>query len=275
MDETANMDLSIGVLSWRSHETLRKTLNSYRQGRLTDCARESVVFFNEISGADRLFLACFNADGWRCAGNESNLGIFGGTDALARLLGGKYLLMLQNDCPLVADVEATRRYLESAVALLDSGAADVVRCRSRTFPGQGFADKKKYDRYYGDGWAAALRRLCRPWKARRMIGRAPYAVPDADRRFPNYITCAGSFLLVDSEVINFTDQPFLISRNLLLELLEWGKAHPRGRQPVGRQALEVCLNTGWWRQQHFKVAVGEGIFTHDRVGGGFRKTSCT
>ncbi len=77
MDETANMDLSIGVLSWRSHETLRKTLNSYRQGRLTDCARESVVFFNEISGADRLFLVGFNADGWRCAGNESNLGSFG------------------------------------------------------------------------------------------------------------------------------------------------------------------------------------------------------
>lgn len=258
-----HIDLSIGVLSWRNHETLRNTFFSYRQGRLTDCAREAIVFFNEMTDADRGFLGDFASDNWQCAGDARNLGIFGGTDALARTLGGKYVLMLQNDCPLVADADATRLYLEKAVALLDSGAADIVRCRSRAFPGQGFADKKKFERFYGDGWQPFLRRIFRPIKARRAIGRAPYAVPDAERRFPSYITRHGDFLVVDSEVITFTDQPFLISRSLLLSLLDWAKEHPRGRPP----ALEVCLNAAWWRNRHFKIAVGEGLFTHKRLHG--------
>ena len=256
--------LSVGVLSYHAHETLARTLASYDKGALTSCADEAYIFFNEQTEADVRFAQGY--PDWRCAGAADNLGIFGGTDALARMLTGDYLLMLQNDCPLVADADFTRRYLVEAQELLASGQADIVRCRSRTCPGQGFADRKKFARFYGDGWQPLLRRFFRPVKARRMIGRAPYAIPDADRRFPSYVTRHGNFLVVDSEVINFTDQPFLISRTLMLSLLDWAKANPRGRQPPGRQALEICLNSSWWRKQHFKVAVGEGLFTHARLG---------
>ena len=183
---------------------------------------------------------------------------------------GDYLLMLQNDCPLVADAPFTRRYLAEATALLASGQADIVRCRSRAHPGQGFADGKKFARYYGSGWRPALRRLLRPLKARRVIGRAPYAIADAERRFPAYIERKGDFLIVDSSVINFTDQPFLISRPLMLRLLDWAKAHPKKRKLNGFQVMEINLNSRWWRAQHFKIAVGEGIFTHARLDGGFR-----
>ena len=191
-------------------------------------------------------------------------------DALARTLTGDYLLMLQNDCPLVADASFTRRYLAEATALIASGQADIVRCRSRAHPGQGFADGKKFARYYGAGLRPALRRLLRPLKARRVIGRAPYAIADAERRFPAYIERKGDFLIVDSSVINFTDQPFLISRPLMLRLLDWAKAHPKKRTLNGFQVMEINLNSRWWRAQHFKIAVGEGIFTHARLDGGFR-----
>ena len=257
--------LSIGVLSWHAHETLARTLASYDKGSLASCANEAYVFFNEMTDSDIRFAQKF--PNWRFAGSASNLGILGGTDALARRMTGDYLLMLQNDCPLVADASSTCRYLADAMALLASGRADIVRCRSRAFPGQGFADTKKFARYYGDGLTPFLRRIFRPIKARRTIGRAPYAIPDAERRFPSYVERHGSFLVVDSEVINFTDQPFLISRALMLELLDWAAAHPRGHQPPGREALEVRLNVSWWRNRHFKVAVGEGLFTHARLGG--------
>ena len=257
--------LSIGVLSYHAHETLARTLASYDKGALTSNADEACLFFNEQTDADVRFAQ--GHLGWRCAGSASNLGILGGTDALSRTLTGDYLLMLQNDCPLVADAASTRRYLSDALELLASGQADIVRCRSRTFPGQGFADRKKFARFYGDGWQPLLRRFFRPIKARRTIGRAPYAIPDADRRFPTYIMRRGDFLVVDSEVINFTDQPFLISRTLMLELLDWAKDHPRGHQPPNRQALEIRLNTSWWRERHLKIAVGEGLFTHARLGG--------
>ena len=242
-------------------------MESYRRGELASCTDECYVFFNAMTQADAELCARY---GWRCAGSPANLGLLGGMDALARTMTGDYLLMLQNDCPLVTDAAFTRRYLAEATALLASGQADIVRCRSRAHPGQGFADGKKFARYYGDGWRPALRRLLRPMKARRMIGRAPYAIPDAERRFPAYIKRKGDFLVVDSSVINFTDQPFLISRPLMLELLDWAKTHPKRRTLNGFQVLEINLNSPWWRAQHFKVAVGEGLFTHARLDGGFR-----
>ena len=253
--------LSVGVLSHHAHETLARTLASYEKGALVSCAQEACLFFNEQTEDDMRFARRY--PGWRCAGASANLGILGGTDALARMMTGEYLLMLQNDCPLVADATFTSRYLAEALDLLASGRAHVVRCRSRACPGQGFADKKKFERFYGDGWRPFLRRVFRPIKARRAIGRAPYAIPDADSHFPSYITRYGNFLIVDSEVINFTDQPFLISHSLMIALLDWAKDHPRGRP----QALEVCLNASWWRDRHFKVAVGEGLFTHARIKG--------
>ena len=264
-DPVASATLSIGVLSYHAHETLGRTLSSYDKGMLTSNADDAYIFFNEMTDSDVQFARRYPR--WRSAGSTANLGIMGGTDAMARRMTGDYLLMLQNDCPLVADAASTRRYLAAAMDLLVSGEADMVRCRSRTFPGQGFADEKKFNRFYGGGWCPFLRRMLRPSKARRMIGRAPYVIPDADSRFPEYIKRHGEFLVVDSEVINFTDQPFLISRKLMLELLDWAKAHPRGSQPPSRQALEICLNAPWWRERHFKVAVGEGLFTHARIGG--------
>ena len=104
-----------------------------------------------------------------------------------------------------------------------------------------------------------------------MIGRAPYAIPDADLRFPEFISREQDFLVVDSSVINFTDQPFLISRQLMLALLDWAKEHPKKRTLNGFQVMEINLNTSWWRRRHFKVAVGEGLFTHARLDGGFRR----
>ena len=262
--------LSIGVLSYHAHKTLASTLDSYGKGGLVSCANEACIFFNELTPEDERF--CMERPGWHCVGSPVNLGLLGGMDALARTMTGDYLLMLQNDCPLVADAVATRRYLDESIALLATGKADIVRCRSRTLPGQGFADSKKFTRYHGNGLLPALRRILRPNKTRRMIGRAPYAIPDAELRFPGYITREGDFLVVDSAVINFTDQPFLISRPLMLTLLDWAKEHPKKRTLNGFQVMEINLNVPWWRHSHFKVAVGEGLFTHSRLDGGFRKS---
>jgi len=259
--------LSVGVLSYKAPTTLAHTLESYNRGALTSCANEALVFFNAITAEDRdLATRC----GFASRGSVRNLGIQGGMEALARSLAGPYVLMLQNDCPLVSDAVEVERYLRDSIALLDSGKADMVRCRSRTEPGQGFADAKKYAHFYGPGWGPRLLRLLRPFRARRAIGRAPYAVPDAELRHPRYIKREGDFLVVDSAVINFTDQSFVISRGLLLELFGWANEHPKRRLLNGFQVLEINLNSRWWRERHFRVAVGEGLFTHERADGGFR-----
>ncbi len=259
--------LSVGVLSHKAPATLANTLETYTNGKLAECAHEALVFFNEISVADRCQAAQY---GFASEGTDLNLGIQGGMEPLARALSGPYVLMLQNDCPIIEPADKVERYLRESIELLESGKADIVRCRSCSNPGQGFADAKKYGHFYGDGMMPFLRRLFRPFRARRAIGRAPYAVPDAEVRFPKYIKREGDFLVVDSAVINFTDQPFLMSRQLLLELFDWAKAHPKNRKLNGHQVLEINLNVRWWRERHFRIAVGEGLFTHARKDGGFR-----
>ena len=80
----------------------------------------------------------------------------------------------------------------------------------------------------------------------------------------------GDFLIVDSQVINFTDQPFMIRKELLLELCGYASTHRKKRTLNGFQVLELNLNCRWWRKHHFRVAVGEGCFTHNRFDDSFR-----
>ena len=109
--------LSIGLLSWRAHKTLRKTLDSYRASDLMGCADEFKVFFNEISEEDRALAAEYGVE---AAGSPENLGIWGGMDGAAAALKGDYILLLQNDCPVVSSPEETRRWLRDGVKLLDN-----------------------------------------------------------------------------------------------------------------------------------------------------------
>ena len=138
--------LSIGLLSWKAHETLRRTLESYARARLAANAEEFKVFFNEISDADRALAAEFGVE---CCGDKRNLGIWGGMDACAKALSGDVILLLQNDCPVVATPEETTRYLEEGVRLLRAGKADMIRLRHRFNQGDGISFRRFYGYWLG------------------------------------------------------------------------------------------------------------------------------
>lgn len=263
--------ISMGVLSWHAHETLRKTLTSYIDlKRLVD---EAVVFFNEISEADR---SIANEFGFKAAGSESNLGIYGGTKAMIESLHGDKILSLQNDCPVNVSPEVLKSQIEIASQILDSGIAEVVRLRDRFAPG--FSDKSKFLRYWpGDDRADTIKkkiyRLFRPFHARRMKGRAVAVLQKPEERFPNVFTRHGDFWISDSSYINFTDQPFMAKRDFLLRLFDYAEKHKEGSRTLNkRPVLEIILNNQWWRRQHFKVAISTGVFAHDRYDDSFRST---
>ena len=261
------MKASIGVLSWKAHETLTKTLNSYASTGIKDVFDEAVIYFNSRSSSDDEIAGKF---GWRAAGDDRNLGLLGGTAQLAKEMSGDILLMLQNDCPVCVDGEAAGSYLKKAINLIKSGKADIVRCRHRWNAGQGFSDSLNYLKCYQNGGKKTFYGLLRPFKAKRMIGRSPYVESHPEKIFPRYIKREGDFLIVDSEVINFTDQPFLIRKSLLLELCDYAVKHPKKRKLNDFQVLELNLNCRWWRKQHFRIAIGEGCFTHNRFDDSFR-----
>ncbi len=281
--------LSIGLLSWKARQTLRKTLDSYRRANLFACADEFKVFFNEISADDRALAAEY---GLEAVGSERNLGIWGGMDACAKALSGDVILLLQNDCPAVATPEETAAYLAEGVALIRAGQADLIRLRHRFRQGDGISFRKFHGYWpvhaldpraaqaadfslpadaMRDTFARRLHRLCRPWAARRRLIAAIHLEAHPEAVCPKWISRCGRFLLADSEIANFSEQPLLISRRLYFELSDWCRAHPRSRTVNGAPVMEHALNGRWWRQRHFKVGFCDtGVFTHNRFDDSWR-----
>lgn len=280
--------LSIGLLSWRAHKTLRKTLDSYRRADLMGCADEFKIFFNEISEEDRALAAEYGVE---AAGSPENLGIWGGMDGAAAALKGDYILLLQNDCPVVSSPEETRRWLQDGVKLLESGKADMIRMRHRFNQGEGISFEKffgfsyvheldeRHVRYNGplpesahrDSWRKRLLRVFRPFAFLRRVIAVIHLEKHPERVLPKYISKEGGFYVIDSRIINFSEQPMLISKRLYQELSAFGRRRPCKAKVNGRPLLEITLNSRWWRRHHFKVAIcDEGVFTHNRFDDSFR-----
>jgi hypothetical protein len=262
------MKTSVGILSWKAHETLRKSLCAHQLANLQKNFDEAIIHFNARSPEDDVIAQEF---GWDAFGDERNLGLLEGMEQLAKEMSGDILLLLQNDCPVCVSASETAAYLQKAQALILSGRADIVRCRHRWNVGQGFSDCGNYLKYYHRGGKKTLKGWLRPFKATRMIGRSPYVEECPEKIFPKYIHREGDFLIVDSAVINFTDQPFMIRKSLFLELCQYAKANPKRRTLNGFQVLELNLNCAWWRNRHYRIAVGEGCFTHNRFDDSFRE----
>ena len=261
--------LSMGVLSWKAHGTLRKTLSSYRY--LLPVVDEAVVFFNSVTDEDRAIAEEF---GFRAEGCADNLGILGGTLGLVRALRGDMVMLTQNDNPVNVSPEVLVKRISFAKKLLDDGFADIVRVRDRFDPT--FSEKSKYLRYYpeegkNDTIKHKLRRIFRPFKAMRMAGRAGAALQDPSIRHPEIFSRVGDAFVGDSRYIPYSDQPFMASREVALELLEWADAHKRGSRTLnGRAVPEIIINGSYWKRRRVKVAVTDGVFSHARFDDSFR-----
>ena len=262
--------LSLGLLSWRAHETLRKTLASYKS--LLPLVDEAVIFFNSITDEDRAIADEF---GFRAEGTQDNLGILGGTLSLVKCLHGDLVLLAQNDNPVNVSPDVLRERIESAKNMLLSGTADIVRLWNRYDPT--FSDRSKFLRYWpGEGapdrCKLKLRRLLRPFKAIRMAGKAYAALQDPSLRHPEIFTKIDGAYISDSRFVNYSDQPYMAYRTKALELLEWADAHKEGRRTLnGFPSQETIINGPYWKKQKLKIAITDGVFAHARYDDSFRQ----
>lgn len=271
-----DLTLGLGMLSWRAPATVDQTLASYAAAGIFDVFDHVLVYFQEISEADRAAAAKY---GLACAGNQANTGIYGGVKALLEAMEDDYVLFVENDCLLIEDRAAVVRQTEQAVRDLERGLAQVYRMRHRRHPGEGFETVDKYLRYHPPGpraWqrrrraqrlVARLRALARPFKAERLKGIAAYVEENPEQRFPKVFrrTPEGN-LLVRSRHLNWTNQAILFSRRWVLEeLLPWVAAHPSRRTVNGFPDIEKELNSRWWRTRGFTIGISPGLFTHRRL----------
>jgi len=262
-------ELGLCILSWRNREKLRVTLDSYRSQGLFKFFSEARILFQEATAEDYAIAEEF---GLSALGLESNVGIERGWTYLLDHMSSRYIVFLENDCPLIEMQAAVAHELNQGISLLAQGIVNVYRLRSKRQPGAKFQNCLKYQRYHpvdnesctpSQSLMRTLRRWIRPKKAQRLIGSAPYCIHNATQRHQQLKQYTDEVIIVPSAYLNWTNQSVLFSRTWMQKvLLTRVRLHPSHRSINGFQDIEMALNCAWWRNQSFKIGIGSGLFTH-------------
>lgn len=234
------LDISVGVISWKSPKTIVNTLQSYKKNGLLDIVAETRILFQEVNDYDRKVGEYFKLQ-TLCFPN--NIGIGGAFSFLADTTGSPYILLLENDWVLVEEADTIFSELQAGVHLLKSGKADMIKYRHRKLPGdplwtlQYKSDEMRSPKHLFD---------CVHW----------YDEPD--KVYPDIIKKEGEtgFYVCQSKWANHTNNPALFKTEFYLE-----KISPFSGSGVD---LEGKID-GWWQEQDFKVAHKNGLFTHYRL----------
>lgn len=262
--------IGFGILSWRDRASLEHALNSYQAQNLLSLFDQTHVFFAEQAPEDHALAQRF---GVPSSGADENLGILGGFEALASRFETDYILLVENDCPLIESFSEAKAQIEASLRLLERGEVQVVRMRSLSKPGECFNAIDKYHKIHGSSRSAFINRLFRRKKARSLVGISPYVDEDPSAKFPHLIFNTGEqsengpIYRVRTKHLNWTNQSIMIKRDFFLKnIIGYAKTHKTRRRVNGFRNLEIELNSRYWRNNKWYVGMPRGLFTHQRVG---------
>lgn len=259
--------IGLSILSWRGAETLDNSLKSYDKAGLFDVFDDAQVFLPDPDPAVREVVAKYPI---RAVEHGENLGIMGNLNEAAQTIFSDYLLMLENDCPLISKLETVEEYLSRALDIMDNEAVVAARFRSVSNPGEPILPGPiKYAKLYEPGIINDVKRFLRPSKVKRLSGYAAYLGQDAMNRHSEYFDNLGNgFVLIDNKIGNWTNQSALVRRRQFLEeLIPAAKASHTKRGANGLPNLEIEMNRSpIWRNSGWKTLLTPGLFTHERVG---------
>jgi len=273
-------DVTLGMMSWKAHETLQRTLTSYQQAGILDLFGAKIIHFNEISEADRRVAARY---GFEVSGSAENTGIFGGMDALARATRTPFLLSLENDCPVIVGRDECAGMLASALADMRDGSVPVFQMRSRREPGEKFSRRLRYESKFRVVWPLGsapeqrrsmtnpVQRAYENVRRSGLRGCALYAEENPSLRHPGVIkrSVNGNWV-TSSAYLNWSNNCVLVRTDFLRDVvLARVRTHPSSVTVNGLQDIEAALKGGnWWRTQGIAMGQSEpGAFTHCRRGG--------
>ncbi|OCA02960.1 hypothetical protein [Akkermansia glycaniphila] len=270
--------VGLAILSYKSPQTLSKTLENYARVHLKEMFDDACVVFQSVGPKD---LAVADKWEYRTVASGHYLGVIEDLRLTLENMRTDYILLMENDCPIESNLSErdVRAELEKAVRLLADGEADMVRLRHAWRPGGSSNAAAKYSRYYdvnqlsaswqnaeklsnSPQWVKKMRRLLFPKEARHSIGRAVYVEENPHLCFPDDIRKVGSFYIVDSAVFPWTNQPSLIPRRFLEQSLVRLSRVQQGLVNMSPDDLERLFNSRRWDSEHFRIAISKGIFTH-------------
>jgi len=234
-------DISLGILAWRTPETLKRTLSSYSRSHLLNSVGEVTVFFNQVHEADLKIAESF---GLRCIPSEENIGIGPALSKLVSSSTKNHFMFLEGDWLCVEEHEQVKQRLRIGLDLINRRNVDVVRYRHRIRYGWPLYSRATY-------WKKGARAI-----SDHLLDTIHW-VKKPEERFPQIkkkILGGENWYFASSKHANYTNNPCLYEREFLeRELLP--RAYGTGI------SLEVDLHD-WWKSQEFSVAQGPGLFKH-------------
>lgn len=235
------LPISIGILAWKSGQTLVNTLNTYFQQEFLHQINDVCILFQEFSEEDKQIAEHF---GIPYIGKEGNIGIGQAFIELTEQAKTDNVLVLEHDWKLIEDKETLRTRLLSGVKLLDNGFS-CVRYRHRAnpgFPHFSFQYQGRELDYYDKEIEVTSPHL---------LDSVHWCNPA--EKFPQHIKREGEYFITTSRYGNWTNNPCLYKKDFYLETVKPFAG--------GGIALEGNISK-WWAQQTHKVAHGEGLFCH-------------
>ncbi|MFY0613221.1 MAG: hypothetical protein JXQ99_16940 [Hyphomicrobiaceae bacterium] len=262
----------LGILSWKGYDSLQLVMQGLHDNRILDHFDEHFVFFPEIDDEARLIAEKFQ---FQYSGSERNLGIFGGFRAMAQAMRSDTVLLLENDLHALTSPEDSERQLHISFDLIEQQTAQVVCLRHTRVPGDFDAVRRKFQRYFPpadspmlDRLKGRVRQAIRPRKWKRLIGHAPLVLDRPEDHFAEITRDAETgFWMMPTAHRNWTNLAVMVDRRFYVEELMEQVARTNSRRRVnGFKNIEIELNSAWWRNQPWTVAIAPGIFSHHRTG---------
>lgn len=240
------LPISIGILSWKSKHTLLNTLFSYKKNNLFDIVEDVVIFFNEMSEDDKIIANIFNIP---YLGSSQNLGIGVGYFELAKNSKYENILLLEHDWELIENPTTTYNRLQQGINLLNSEIS-TVRFRHRNTPGYPLWSQYVYEGKELEHYEPIID-LISPhlldtvhWKEN------PHEL------YSDKIQKQDEYFITTSRWANFTNNPCLYKKDFYIGILE---------NFYNKSLLFENDISPWWSRQNFKVAQGEGLFSHNDI----------
>lgn len=236
------LPISICILSWKSGKTLANTLSSYKKNGLLAMSDDITILFQEVSEDDEKIAQKYNI---QFIGLQENIGIGKGIIQLFENAKYENVLFLENDWELIVDSDTTFSHLKESLMMLERGY-DVLRFRSRKNPGYPLHSLKHKgnELTYFDDWHQVT--------SPHLLESVHWLDPSIE--FQDKIQKEGDFFVTTSRWANWTNNPFLIKKKFYLEKLT----------PFAGTSVHFEKNiAAWWVKQNFKIAQGEGLFTHN------------
>lgn len=239
------LNLSIGILAWKSGQTLVNTLQTYFDQHMLHYVNDVHILFQEISDEDKKIAEHFNIP---YIGYNENIGIGEGFIKLTEHAQTENVMILEHDWKLIVKEDPAISRLKSGIELLDNGF-ECVRYRHRVNPGHphfSFRYQGKELDYFDPEIKCTSPHL---------LDSVHWCDP-ADK-FPDKIQKQDEYFISTSRWSNWTNNPCMYKKDFYLKTVKPFAG--------GGIALEGNISK-WWAKQTYKVAHGEGLFEHKDEG---------